>query len=113
MFRTGGMQVPICRVQGALGSGPGSPWLWLPWAHRQHSPGCSPVLASLEEMFSLVYFQPRQWRFHIQKPGEGSARPSLGWRRACVLPQWAGNETRPCFPLPDNSERIKPQIGQE
>lgn len=77
MFRTGGMQVPICRVQGALGSGFGSPQLWLPWAHRQHSLGCSPVLASLEEMFSPVYFQPRQWRFHIQKPGEGSASLSL------------------------------------
>ena len=58
----------------------------------------------------------------ISSPDRGGliSRTAAGGREAVpadrsrvrVLPQWRGNETRRCFPLPNNGERIKLQIGQ-
>lgn len=118
-----GARAPVCSAQGALGSGrgrgAGCPGGWLPAALAALGPQkARPRLlsgAGLVRRNVLTGVLPALTvvvSYREARRGEREAVPA-GWRRACVLPQRAGNETRPCFPLPDNGEQIKPRIGQE
>lgn len=110
-------QAPICSVQGVLGLGPGSGG-WLPAAPaalgpRRAQPGLlsgaglvrGNVLTGVFPAQTVVvsYREPRR--------GEREAVPA-GWRRVCVLPQWAGNETRPVFLSQTMASGSNPRSGR-